>query len=109
MAIIGAVIVTMSWWGALTGFIWGGLVRIFFVHHVTWSINSVCHLWGTRPYKSNDESRNNPVFGILALLSRGSGGIGRRASLRGWWGQPRGGSSPLRRTTSRSTLEVQPR
>jgi stearoyl-CoA desaturase (delta-9 desaturase) len=58
---------TMSWVGALLGFIWGGLVRVFLVHHVTWSINSVCHIWGSRPYDSHDESRNNPVFGILGL------------------------------------------
>jgi stearoyl-CoA desaturase (delta-9 desaturase) len=42
-------------------------VRVFLVHHVTWSINSVCHIWGSRPYDSHDESRNNPVFGILGL------------------------------------------
>lgn len=54
-----------SWTGALLGFIWGGLVRIFFVHHVTWSINSVCHIWGTRPFRSHDESRNNLIFGII--------------------------------------------
>jgi len=58
---------TMSWMGVLLGFLWGGLVRVLLVHHATWSINSVCHIWGSRPYKSNDESRNNPVFGILAL------------------------------------------
>ena len=58
---------TMTWMGALLGFLWGGLVRIFLVHHVTWSINSVCHLWGGRPYRSSDESRNNVVFGILAM------------------------------------------
>lgn len=57
---------TMSWMGALLGLIWGGLVRIFFVHHVTWSINSVCHFWGSRPFKCGDESRNNFLFGILA-------------------------------------------
>jgi stearoyl-CoA desaturase (delta-9 desaturase) len=53
--------------GVWTGFIWGGLVRIFLVHHVTWSVNSACHLWGLRPYRSGDESRNNAVFGVLAL------------------------------------------
>ncbi len=57
---------TLSWTGALLGFIWGGLVRVFLIHHVTWSINSVCHLWGTQPFDGGDESRNNPVFGILA-------------------------------------------
>jgi stearoyl-CoA desaturase (Delta-9 desaturase) len=73
-AIIGVLIptvlgglLTMSWTGALLGFLWGGLVRIFFVHHITWSINSVCHLWGTRPYKSDDQSRNNFIFGFLAF------------------------------------------
>jgi len=56
-----------TWTGALLGLIWGGLVRIFFVHHVTWSVNSVCHLWGSQPYSSGDQSRNNFVFGVLAL------------------------------------------
>jgi stearoyl-CoA desaturase (delta-9 desaturase) len=60
-------LLTMSWTGALFGFVWGGLARIFLVHHVTWSINSVCHLWGSQPYRSHDESRNNVFFGILGL------------------------------------------
>jgi len=54
--------------GALTGLLWGGLVRAFFVHHVTWSINSVCHFMGTRRFDVDDESRN--VF-WLALPSFG--------------------------------------
>jgi stearoyl-CoA desaturase (delta-9 desaturase) len=58
---------TVSWYGALLGFIWGGLARIFLVHHITWSINSVCHLWGSQDYRSHDESRNNVVFGVLAM------------------------------------------
>ena len=37
------------------------------MHHVTWSINSVCHLWGSRDFESHDESRNNFIFGVLAL------------------------------------------
>ena len=57
----------MSWKGALLGFLWGGAVRTLWVHHVTWSINSVCHIWGGRPYKSHDESRNNPIMGILGF------------------------------------------
>jgi stearoyl-CoA desaturase (delta-9 desaturase) len=65
-AVVGGVI-TWSWTGVLLGFIWGGLVRVLLVHHVTWSVNSVCHIWGTRPFKSNDESRNNVVFGALAF------------------------------------------
>ncbi|WP_020472036.1 acyl-CoA desaturase [Zavarzinella formosa] len=65
-AILGGVI-TLSWIGTLTGLIWGGLVRLFLVHHVTWSVNSACHLWGFRPFKSDDMSRNNVLFGILAM------------------------------------------
>ena len=60
-------LITMTWKGALLGFLWGGLARIFLVHHVTWSINSVCHLWGTRPFNCHDESRNNAIFGVLAM------------------------------------------
>ncbi len=58
---------TWSWTGFLLGFLWGGLVRLLLVHHITWSINSVCHLWGSKPFKSNDESRNNVLFGIIGL------------------------------------------
>lgn len=60
-------LVSMSWWGVLLGFIWGGLVRVLVVHHITWSVNSVCHLWGTRPFESRDQSRNNALVGLLAL------------------------------------------
>ena len=65
-AVIGGV-VTQSWVGAGTGLLWGGLVRIFLVHHVTWSVNSACHLWGFRPYRSTDQSRDNLLFGVLAM------------------------------------------
>lgn len=65
-AILGGLL-TMSWYGALFGFIWGGLARICLVHHLTWCINSVCHIWGQRPYASRDLSRNNVVFGVLAF------------------------------------------
>lgn len=65
-AVLGGLL-TMTWMGVLLGFIWGGLVRVFLVHHVTWSINSVCHIWGSRPFNSHDHSRNNPIFGVLGL------------------------------------------
>jgi stearoyl-CoA desaturase (delta-9 desaturase) len=65
-AVLGGVL-SRSWAGALGGLIWGGLARIFLLHHVTWSVNSVCHLWGARPYPEQDQSRNNIVFGVLAL------------------------------------------
>jgi stearoyl-CoA desaturase (delta-9 desaturase) len=54
--------------GAATGLLWGGLVRIFFVHHVTWSVNSVCHFLGARRFDTDDYSTN--VF-WLALPSLG--------------------------------------
>ena len=56
-AILGGLI-TWSWIGALTAFFWAGLIRIAFVHHVTWSINSICHVFGKRPFKTRDNSSN---------------------------------------------------
>jgi stearoyl-CoA desaturase (Delta-9 desaturase) len=44
--------------GGLTGLLWGGLVRILVLHHVTYSINSLCHFFGTRRFATDDESRN---------------------------------------------------
>ena len=74
LALLGLVIPTvvggvlsMSLYGALLGLLWGGFVRIFLVHHITWSVNSVCHLWGTRPFDTGDHSRNNPIIGVLTL------------------------------------------
>jgi stearoyl-CoA desaturase (Delta-9 desaturase) len=52
----------------LTAFLWGGLVRVFFLHHVTWSINSICHFFGRRRFATTDQSTN--VF-WLALPSFG--------------------------------------
>jgi stearoyl-CoA desaturase (Delta-9 desaturase) len=65
-ALLGGLL-TRSWTGVLLGLLWGGLARVLLVHHVTWSINSVCHLWGSRPFSTGDESRDNPVLGVLAL------------------------------------------
>ncbi len=58
---------TQTLTGAMLGVLWGGLVRLFFVHHVTWSVNSVCHVWGSQPFRSHDESRNNPIVGVLGF------------------------------------------
>ena len=66
-ALLGGLL-TMSWHGALTAFFWASLVRIALVHHVTWSINSVCHVWGTHPFKTRDRSGN---VAWLAILSGG--------------------------------------
>jgi len=48
----------MSWHGALTAFFWASLVRIALLHHVTWSINSICHTFGSEEFESRDKSRN---------------------------------------------------
>jgi stearoyl-CoA desaturase (delta-9 desaturase) len=61
-------LLTLSWWGALTAFLWAGLARISFQHHVTWSVNSICHMIGERPFSSRDRSAN---FWPLAILSMG--------------------------------------
>jgi len=56
--------------GGLGAFLWGGVARVFFVHHATFSVNSVCHLWGRRPFEIRDQSRNNP---LVALVGFGEG------------------------------------
>jgi stearoyl-CoA desaturase (delta-9 desaturase) len=56
-ALLGGLL-TMSWQGALTGFFWASLVRIALLHHVTWSINSICHMIGERPFVARDKSAN---------------------------------------------------
>jgi stearoyl-CoA desaturase (delta-9 desaturase) len=61
-------LITGTLTGAATGLLWGGLVRVFFVHHVTWSVNSICHFMGTRRFEVEDRSTN--VF-WLALPSLG--------------------------------------
>jgi stearoyl-CoA desaturase (Delta-9 desaturase) len=66
-AAIGYAIVG-TWQGALTALLWGGAIRIFLLHHVTFSINSICHFWGRRNFKSADESRN---VWLLSLISFG--------------------------------------
>ncbi|MGW4907223.1 acyl-CoA desaturase [Streptomyces sp. NPDC004270] len=66
-ALVGG-LVTGTWTGALTGFFWAGLMRMALLHHVTWSVNSVCHVAGRRPFASRDKATN---FWPLALLSFG--------------------------------------
>ena len=53
--------------GAIRGYIWGGLVRIFLVHHVTWSVNSICHFFGTRRFDVEDKSTNVAWLAIPSL------------------------------------------
>lgn len=74
IAIISMVIPTAigfavdGWSGALRAFFWVTLVRVALVHHMTWSINSVCHVWGRRPFATRDHSAN------VAWLAPISGG-----------------------------------
>ena len=53
--------------GGWTGLLWGAGVRIFLVHHVTWSVNSICHTFGSRPFMTGERSTNNLVVGILGM------------------------------------------
>jgi stearoyl-CoA desaturase (Delta-9 desaturase) len=66
--VAGFVLHGMTLEGAARGYVWGGLVRIFLVHHVTWSVNSVCHVFGSRRFATEDRSTN---VGWLALASLG--------------------------------------
>ncbi len=59
--------VTQSWSGALTAFLWGSLARIFLLHHVTWSVNSICHFYGKRPHETTDHSTNNWPLAIVSF------------------------------------------
>ena len=78
------------------GLVWGGLIRIFAYQHATFSVNSICHMFGRRDYRSRDEARNN---WLVALLVFGEGwhnnhhafpasarhGLGRRQFDVSWW------------------------
>lgn len=66
-ALIGG-LVTGTWTGAFTAFFWAGVMRMALLHHVTWSVNSVCHVFGERPFASKDKATN---FWPLAILSFG--------------------------------------
>jgi len=67
-AVIGG-IATGSWLGALSGLLWGGLVRMFLVHHTTWSVASLAHRFGRAPFATDDRSVNNLPLGLLSFGS----------------------------------------
>ncbi len=56
-----------SFEAALQAFFWAGLVRVALLHHVTWSVNSICHTVGKRPFKSRDKSTNVWPLTVLAM------------------------------------------
>jgi stearoyl-CoA desaturase (delta-9 desaturase) len=68
-ALIGG-LVTGTWYGALSGFLWGGVMRMFVVGHSMWALNSFLHTMGSQPFRlrenPSDNSRNNWALGLLA-------------------------------------------
>jgi stearoyl-CoA desaturase (Delta-9 desaturase) len=52
---------------ALTGLLWGGLIRLFLAHHVTWGVNSICHVFGVRRFATTDQSRNQFLLALPSL------------------------------------------
>ncbi len=70
---------TAFWWvvlgfvipfliGGWTGLLYGGVMRVFLMHHTTWAVNSICHLWGQRPFNlGNDKATNNFLVGLFAM------------------------------------------
>ena len=56
-----------SWEAGLEAFFWAGLVRIAVLHHVTWSVNSICHTVGKRPFKTRDRSSNVWALAVLGM------------------------------------------
>ena len=58
---------TMSWQGAVIAFFWASLVRVSFLHHVTWSINSICHTFGKREFDARDKSMNVAWLAVLSF------------------------------------------
>jgi stearoyl-CoA desaturase (Delta-9 desaturase) len=57
----------MSWQAAVTAFFWASLVRITLLHHVTWSINSICHVFGNKDFEARDRSRNVSWLAIASF------------------------------------------
>lgn len=57
-------------YGGLTAFLWAGLVRVALLQHVTWSVNSLCHMLGNRPFRTRRHDRSTNLW-PLALLSFG--------------------------------------
>ncbi|MDO8470882.1 MAG: acyl-CoA desaturase [bacterium] len=56
-----------GWDGALSGTLLAGFMRVVFVWHATWSVNSIGHLWGSRPFPTKDNSRDSWIIGMFGL------------------------------------------
>jgi stearoyl-CoA desaturase (delta-9 desaturase) len=102
---------TMSLTGALLGFFWAGLVRVALLHHVTWSINSICHMYGRRDFRSRDRSTNNAWLAVPSFgeswhnLHHADPTCARHGVLRGqidiaarviWWAERLGWATDVR-------------
>ena len=73
-AILGLLVPFAAGWliggtllAAFTGLLWGGLVRVFVLHHFTYSINSLCHVFGRRDFETTDQSRNLALIALPTL------------------------------------------
>ncbi|MGI8624667.1 MAG: acyl-CoA desaturase [Solirubrobacteraceae bacterium] len=66
-ALAGFLVHDLTLGGAARGLVWGGLVRVFLLHHVTWSINSICHFFGRRRFDLEDHSTNVAWLSVLSL------------------------------------------
>ena len=85
-----------SWQRGVEAMVWGGLIRIFLYQHATFSVNSICHMFGSQDFRTRDEARNN---WLVALLVFGEGwhnnhhafpasarhGLGRLQFDVSWW------------------------
>jgi stearoyl-CoA desaturase (delta-9 desaturase) len=85
-----------TWGAGLEGFLWGGLIRIAAYQHATFSVNSICHMFGRQDYRSRDEARNNWVVALLvfgegwhnnhhAFPASARHGLRRRQIDVSWW------------------------
>ena len=91
---------------ALSALFWAGLVRVCVLHHVTWSINSLCHMFGRRPFATKDRSSNVAALAIVSMGESWHNGhhafprSARHGLLRGQWDS----SAVLIRAFERMTL-----
>ena len=65
--VVLGILLSGSWVGGLTGLLWGGAVRMLVLHHVTYSINSICHVFGRRRFATDDHSRNVAWLSVFSM------------------------------------------
>ncbi len=68
-------LISAAWYGSWPGFVSGvlgaGAMRVFLQLQATWAVNSLGHLWGSRPFVTKDDSRNNPLVNAMTLVGEG--------------------------------------